>query len=98
MQTEDMIMIDEFCIHHKVEKTFIYTLEQSGLVTLTTIEQKTFVPVDQLSRLEKIVRLYYDMDINVEGIEAISHLLQKVNDMQQQIVQLNNRLRLYEDE
>ncbi|MEI9957827.1 MAG: chaperone modulator CbpM [Ferruginibacter sp.] len=37
------------------------------------------------------------MDINVEGIEAISHLLQKVNDMQQKIMQLNNRLKLYED-
>ncbi|MEI9957828.1 MAG: hypothetical protein WDM90_16360 [Ferruginibacter sp.] len=53
MQTEDMIMIDEFCIHHKVETSFIYTLEQSGLVTLTTIEQKTFVPVESVKQVGK---------------------------------------------
>jgi len=43
------------------------------------------------------VRLYYEMDINLEGIETITHLLQRMHAMQQQIVGLSNRLSRYED-
>jgi chaperone modulatory protein CbpM len=96
MQTEEMIPADEFCMHHNIELSFIYALQQSGLVEIIHAEEKIFVPVNQLNRLEKLVRLYYEMDINLEGIETITYLLQRIHAMQQQIVQLNNRLRLYE--
>ena len=98
MQTEEMILVDEFCIHHNIEQSFIYSLKESGLLEISSIEQKTFVPVSQLSHLERLVRLYYEMDINLEGIETITYLLQRMNDMQQQIVQLSNRLSMYENE
>jgi hypothetical protein len=38
------------------------------------------------------------MDINLEGIETITFLLQRMNDMQQRITQLNNMLSIYENE
>jgi chaperone modulatory protein CbpM len=95
MPTEDMIPASEFCIHHNIELSFIYSLNQSGLIEIITVEEKIFVPVSQLSQLEKLVRLYYDMDINLEGIETITCLLHRINEMQQQIVQLNNKLNIY---
>ncbi|CAN5223672.1 hypothetical protein BH11BAC6_BH11BAC6_14690 [soil metagenome] len=98
MQTEEMIPADEFCIHHNIELSFIYSLQESGLVEIAVVEEKIFVPISQLNHLEKLVRLYYEMDINLEGIETITHLLQRMNAMQQQILQLSNRLRMYEIE
>ncbi|WP_462249280.1 chaperone modulator CbpM [Ferruginibacter sp.] len=98
MQTEDMIATDEFCINHNIEIDFINSLNNSGLIEMTVVEEKSFVPASQLHHLEKMVRLYYEMDINVEGIETITYLLQRMNTMQQQIVQLSNRLALHEDE
>ncbi len=56
------------------------------------------VPMHQLPQLEKMVRLYYEMDINMEGIETINHLLNRMNEMQQEIVKLQNRLGVYEEE
>jgi hypothetical protein len=50
----------------------------------------------QLNELEKIIRLYYELDINLEGIETVIHLLQRINDMQDEITLLKNRLRLHE--
>ena len=47
---------------------------------------------------EIMVRLYYEMDINMEGIETINHLLNRMNEMQQEIVKLQNRLGVYEGE
>ncbi len=43
------------------------------------------------------MRLHYDMEINVEGIEAINYLLQRMKTLQAEMVSLKNRLRLYED-
>jgi hypothetical protein len=37
------------------------------------------------------------MDINLEGIETITYLLQRMNEMQQQILLLNNKLGMYEN-
>ncbi len=98
MTTEDMIPVDDFCLHHHIEFSFIRSLRESGLVEFTGAEEKLCVPESQLPHLEKLVRMYYEMDINLEGIETITHLLQRMNDMHQQIVLLKNRLRLYENE
>jgi hypothetical protein len=96
MQTEDMIAADEFCIHHHIDLSFLYSLNESGLIEISRIEEKIFVPTNQLQHLEKLVRLYNEMDINLEGIEAITWLLQRINEMQKQITALSNRLAMYE--
>ena len=98
MQSEELIPAEEFCIHHHIDISFIYSLKDSGLIELTSREEKIFVPLSELSRLEKMVRLYYEMDINLEGIETISYLLERMNSMQQTILQLSNRLERYESE
>lgn len=96
MQNEDMIPAEEFCVHHRIELAFIESLREYGLIETVLVEEKTFLPLSQLERLEKFVRLHYELDINLEGIETIVHLLEKVNTMQDQIRQLTNRLRAYE--
>ena len=98
MATQDIITAKEFCIHHNVEMTFIQSLGESGLVEIIQTEEEICVPMHQLPQLEKMVRLYYEMDINMEGIETINHLLNRMNEMQQEIVRLQNRLGVYESE
>jgi len=57
-----------------------------------------FIDSGQLQQLEKYIRLYYELDINLEGIETITHLLRRIDLMQDEIIMLKNRLRLYETE
>jgi hypothetical protein len=97
MQTEEMILASEFCVHHNIELSFIHSLSESGLIQIIFIEEKPYVPIHQLPNLEKLVRLYYDLDINLEGIETITHLLNQISFMQKQIAQLSHKLYLYED-
>jgi chaperone modulatory protein CbpM len=96
MPTTHLIAANEFCIYHNIEPSFIYSLQQSGLIEITVIEEKLFVDESELPQLEKLVRLYQEMDINLEGIETITYLLQRMNDMQRQIIELTNRLSIYE--
>ena len=98
MATQDMITAQDFCIHHNVEISFIQSLNESGLIEVTQQEETLCVPLHQLPQLEKMVRLYYEMDSNMEGLETITHLLNRMNEMQQEIVKLQNRLGVYEEE
>lgn len=96
MAIEELISIDEFCAGHNITISFISNLQQNGLIQTTIVEQRTFIPANQLPTLEKIVRLHYDLEINLEGIETINHLLQRVEAMRSEIISLQNRLRRYE--
>lgn len=95
---EHLISTDDFCSHYKVEYSFITSLQQHGLIEVTTIEENSFIDHDHLKNVERLISLHYDLDINLEGIEAITYLLNRVKNMQEEITSLKNRLRLYEDE
>jgi len=96
MKSDNLIDLNVFCINHNVEVSFISLLQKNGLVEVTTFEEKAFLEVDQLKQVEQFTRLYYELDINMEGIETVAHLLERVYQMQDEITTLKNRLRLYE--
>jgi hypothetical protein len=96
MQQADLIMITEFCRHYNIEFTFVNALKQHGLIDIVIVEGTGFIYADQLMYLEKLVRLHYHLDINIEGIETITHLLARITTMQHQINGLQCRLDLYE--
>jgi len=93
---DDLVAVNEFCVHHNIEISFINMLQQNGLIEISTIESKYFVEKEQLPRLEKFIRFYYDLDINLEGIETITYLLQRIETLQNENIKLENRLRFYE--
>jgi len=97
METEYLIAVDQFCAFNDIEASFVSSLQQNGLIEFTTVEETEFLNSEQLQQLEKYIRFYYELDINLEGIDIIMHLLNRVNDMHQVITALRNRLRLYED-
>ena len=98
MQEEHLIPASEFCLHHNIESCFLYSLQEYGLIEIVSMEQGSFVDSNCLRELEKMVRLHYDLDINMEGIDAISHLLKKLETMQDEIAMLKNKLRVYESQ
>jgi hypothetical protein len=96
MQTKYLIKVDEFCARHNIEVSFISSLQQNGLIEISTIKETGFIDSEQCQQLEKYIHFYYELDINLEGIETITHLLQRIISMQDEITVLKNRLRLYE--
>jgi hypothetical protein len=98
MQTEYLIEVDKFCASHNIEISFISSLEQNGLIEIITIQETGFIDSGQVQQLEKYIHFYYELDINLEGIETITHLLRRIDMMHDEIIMLKNRLRLYETE
>jgi hypothetical protein len=96
MQEENLISANEFCLHHNIEISFIQSLQEYGLVEITTSQEGRFITINQLGEVEKLMRLHYDLNINFEGIDAITHLLKKLQSMEDDMLRLKNKLRLYE--
>jgi len=96
MEREDIILASEFCVHHNIQLSFIQSLSDNGMIATEVVEDNIYLPTSELKLVEKIVHLHFDLDINLEGIETIMHLLNRMEDMQGQIRQLTNRLKRYE--
>lgn len=97
MKKENFITAMEFCSSHSIDLTFLNRLNENGLIQLEKEEDEVFIPEEQLHDLEKIVTLYFDLDINLEGIETIIYLLHREEELREKLTVLRNRLRFYED-
>jgi hypothetical protein len=98
MENTEMVMLDDFCTSHRIEISFIRSLEENGLIETVAINQVLYITSNDLPKLEQIARLHQDLNINPEGIDAIHHLLKHVEEMKQEIVHLRNRLSFYEED
>ena len=96
MRTENLITVNDFCVYHNVEYTFIDYLADAGLVKVTTVNKTSFIPLDEIQKLERLVRLHNELEINEPGLATINNLLQKIEDMNQEMSVLRNRLSIYE--
>jgi chaperone modulatory protein CbpM len=96
MHNEDMVPASEFCVHHNIELSFIHSLKEYDMIETVLLEEKIYLPISELPRLEKIVRLHFELDINLEGIQTITHLLDRIEEMQEHVKQLTNRLKVFE--
>jgi len=97
MEKTELIPAKDFCLHHSISYTFVAGLSEAGLVKVVTIEEEQYIHPDYVAHLEKLARLHTDLEINMEGIEAIAHLLQQVEELQQQVRDISGRLQIYED-
>lgn len=97
MKTENLIKANDFCVYHNVEFTFINSLQQAGLVDVKEVDQTIFIPESELKKLQKIINLH-ELEINIAGIEAITHMLDRIEQMQENMRALRNKLKMYEEE
>ena len=94
MQTE-LIIVSEYCQKCHIEPSFIDLLEEGGLIEVRAEAGEHYLLVAQLPEVERYSRMYYDLSINIEGIDAIHHLLERMEGMRREINSLHNRLSLY---
>jgi hypothetical protein len=96
METE-LIRITDFCQSHEIKESFLIELRAYELVKLETRDNQVFIHLEELSKVEKMVRLHHDLKINLAGIQAIYHLLERTQKMQNEIRLLKNRLKRHSD-
>ena len=97
MNNTELIPIELLSENLQIEMSFISSLEDNGLIHLTTIDRIAYITSEQLADIERLARLRYEMDVNLEGIEVITHILRRIQLMQDEINSLKNRLHFYDE-
>jgi hypothetical protein len=96
MEHAGFIEATQFCMVHNIELSFIHSLYEYGLIEIRQDDDSMWIPEQEVSPLEKYIRLHFDMEINFEGMDAIAHLLNKINHMEKEILLLRQKLAMYE--
>lgn len=96
MIDKPLISTRTLCTHYNIEISFVDALNQMGLIEIAIIEEKQYIHQDQISDLERIIRLHNELNVNLEGIDVVFNLLEKERKLRNELNALKNRLRLYE--
>lgn len=93
MKTDHLIRIEHFCEHYHVEFDFINSLHEFGLINVVVVDDSKYLSNEDLKDIEKLIRLHYELGVNLEGIDVISNLLNQIKDLQQELTVVKNKLR-----
>ena len=96
MENDELIRVDLICTGYNIEPSFIDSLLDSGLIEIVIVDENKFLETRHIDTFEKILRLHYDLDINLPGIETIMHLMGRMNMLQDELNVLRNKIRFYE--
>jgi hypothetical protein len=96
MAEKEIIPLETYCSYYQVEMEFVRALEEYGLISIRYEETRGFIRQEDVAELERFSRLHYDLNINVPGIDALQHLLEKIRALQEETENLRARLRIYE--
>lgn len=87
----NLYKITEICDTRKIESSFIQNLHHSNLISIIIIESEEFINEDDLPLLERYCNWYYDLELNVQGIEIVRNLLEKIQQLNDEIRILRTR-------
>jgi len=98
MESAEMFVLDKFCSNHEVDISFVQSLEEYGLIETIIVNETLCIQGTELPKLEQIIRLQKELNINPEGVDAIMNLLKRIENIQNEITVLRNRLNFYEED
>ncbi len=97
MKSTNYIAINSLCDHYEIEISFFNQLNEIGMLEIVTIEHSQCIHTDKIKSLEKMIRLNKELHINIEGIDTVFNLLDKIEDLQLEIFEMKQKLNRLED-
>lgn len=92
MATRNLIQLTEICSHCGVDVSFVHSLQELGHIEVVVQDEQQFIDEVQLKMLEQMIFFHRELHINVEGIDAIAHLLNRIETLQRELLAARNKL------
>ncbi len=96
MENENLILVSYYCQQTRTSMEFIESLQEYGFIQVRLIEERSYVHPQDIVEIERVNRLQEELGINLAGIDALNHMLSKVNHLEKELKTLKERLRIYE--
>ena len=81
----DVIIVEENSKQCQIEPAFIRLLTEEGRIHTVQRGEQICSPMAELKSVDRFRRLYYDLDINVAGLDVIDNLLKRMDTMQREL-------------
>lgn len=95
MNLENLTTVHSLASQYEVAIAFFENLGELGLIEVIAIDETYYVHHDTIFKVEKIIRIHKDLDINLEGIDVVLNLLDKIETLQQELIAAQNSLRVH---
>lgn len=96
MKNDNLIPVQDFCVHHHIEIQFIDSLAETGVIEVMHIEQNQYFDDENLNKVEMLVRLHQELSIHAEDMDVVERLIDKVASLQNELRAAQQRLQFYE--
>ena len=96
MEKENYILVRHYCERTHISNTFIEGLSEYGLIHCKRIKAEVYISDEEIPEIERFDRLHHDLGINLEGLDALNHMLRRIRNMENEMNILKRRLQLYE--
>lgn len=94
----ERISREELVKIYDIEITFFDELVDVGLLKVETENEIRYLLYEDLPVFEKFTNWHYDLEINLPGLEVISEMLRKMEDLKQRNRDLMNKLSAISDQ
>lgn len=79
------IPIDRLCKHYDISRDFMEGLYEYGIIVLHPVQEVYCLSEDQLHILEKYIHFHTELDINLEGLQVVHQLLNRIEYLERQL-------------
>jgi hypothetical protein len=95
MKSDKLVLVATICDHYSLELPFFDQLDHHGMVEIVQVGQDPYIKENQLSILEKVIRIHHDLQVNLDGVAVILDLVDRIELLQQENRNLRRQIRVY---
>lgn len=80
-----LFRVIDICKTNNIERTFIQELHNNGLIEIIIQEEQEFLEEEQVLHVERFSTWHYELELNVQGIEVVNNLIDKIEELQREL-------------
>lgn len=85
-----LFKVIDICRSNNIEQDFIQELHSNGLIEIIYQEEQEYIEEEQIIVLERFSTWHYELEINVQGIEVVQNLIDRIESLQQEIREIKS--------
>lgn len=80
-----LFRVIDICRTNNIEQAFIQELHNNGLIEIIVQEEQEYLEEEQVLHVERYSTWHYELELNVQGIEVVHNLIEKIEDLQREL-------------
>ena len=87
-EDKQYIAVKSICTLYEVSETMLISMAEYDLIEIVITDEVPHLYIEEVAKLERYMRLYLDLGINIEGLAVIKDLLEEREVLRGEILRL----------